>query len=192
MNSGVFLRKKTLTPPSAFLEWGAQQPRGPLRTGHLCAPGRPEGAPRDNRKWRDFLLPAGWPSRGETAGAGAGDVVLCSGVLGSWTRAGDGAARRRPRAAALLALRVQRRVRPRSRSPSRALLTPSGVLWAPSPGGLSSGPITWVWCGRPVGSEAAGCHGSAASAAGELPGGTQRQQRTVECLRVDPSALVDA
>lgn len=118
------------------MKWGARRPRGPLGAGHLSAPGRPKGAPRGSRKWRDFRLPAGWPSRGETAGAGAGDDVLRSRVLGSRPRAGDGAARRRPRAAALLALRVQRRVRPRSRSPSRSLLTPSGVRRASVSGWL--------------------------------------------------------
>lgn len=172
---GCFLKEENPDTSVSFLGMG-----GPAdtRNSGSRAPVRVRatgGSAADNRKWCNFLLPAGWPSRGETAGEGAGYVVLRSRVLGSWPRAGDGAARRRPRAAALLALRVQRRVRPRSRSPSRALLTALGCavglrLWVACPLGPSLGSR----CGRPVGSEAAGWHGSPASAAGELPGGTQR------------------
>lgn len=133
---GCFLKEENPDTSVSFLGMG-----GPAdtRNSGSRAPVRVRatgGSAADNRKWCNFLLPAGWPSRGETAGECAGYVVLRSRVLGSWPRAGDGAARRRPRAAALLALRVQRRVRPRSRSPSRALLTPSGVRWASVSGWL--------------------------------------------------------
>lgn len=66
--------------------------------------------------------------------------------------------------------------------PAHALGCAAGLrLWVACPLGPSLGSRY----GRPVGSEAAVGRGSPASAAGALPGGTQRQRRKVERLRVD-------